>query len=42
MDELTKSDIFGILEFSVIAALIVGVLFTALFYEFWNNKNKKK
>jgi len=32
----------GILEIVTIVALILGVLLTALFYEYFNRKNPKK
>lgn len=42
MEALTLNDIFGFLEFAGIIALILGVLFTALFYEYLNHKKPKK
>lgn len=42
MEALTQSDIFGILEFTAVIALILGILFTALFYEYFNHKKPRK
>lgn len=41
-DNFSTNDIFCILEIVAIIGLILGVLFTALFYEFFKNKSTKK